>query len=310
MGKKCKISSKIDCGGVSPPDPVDTSCDFLAAVQAANPAVVVTCLEDKGKTETMECADQDGNVFSSTTGKQNALLSWVVSQCGDPVVNTSCDFLTDVQAANPSVVVTCVEDGGKTETLECADQDGNVFSQKTGKKKVLLNWVTKDCGEPQVDTSCDFLAAVQAANTNVVVTCIEDLGKTEHMECADQDGNLLSSSTGKKKNMINWVTSQCGENGGGGGGGGDSCNCEADVAHFLNVNCIGNNVFECTNSSGSTITFKATNPNKCAKVVKKSKCATAAQSEPNKNKNNKNKNNNKNSDDGDGGLRKKEEIKQ
>ena len=53
------------------------------------------------------------------------------------------------------------------------------------------------------------------------------------MQCVDQDGNVRSSSTGKKMNMVNWVTSQRGENGGGGEG--DSCNCEADVAHFLNI---------------------------------------------------------------------------
>ena len=86
--------------------------------------------------------------------------------------------------------------------------------------------------------------------------------------------------------MVNWVTSQRGENGGGGES--DSCNCEADVAHFLNINCIGNNFFECTSSSGSTISFKATNPNKFAKVVKKSKCVPAAQNKTNKNSNKKN----------------------
>ena len=85
------------------------------------------------------------------------------------------------------------------------------------------------------------------------------------MQCVDQDGKVRSSSTGKKMNMVNWVTSQRGENGGGGEG--DSCNCEADVAHFLNINCIGNNFFECTSSSGSTISFKATHRDN---VVRKS----------------------------------------
>ena len=358
MGKKCKINAKIDCGGAPP---VDTSCDFLAAVQAANPAVVVTCVEDKGKTETMECADQDGNVFSSTTGKESALLTWVTTQCGDPVVDQSCDFLAAVQAANPSVVVTCVEDKGKTETMECADQDGNVFSSSTGKQAFLLTWVTTQCGDPVVDQSCDYLAEVQAANNGVIVNCVEDLGKQEHMECTDQDGNVLSSSTGKKKNLLtwvascgdngggggggdptcdsladvqaantnvvvtciedlgkketlqcadtdgnvlststgkkknllNWVKSDCGENGGGGGGGQATCNCESEVSDFKDITCVATNTYECTDNGGNTISFTTPKAKKCGKYVSNANCASASQKEPNKNKNNNKKKNNK-----------------
>ena len=294
MGKNCKISNKIDCGGTPP---VDTSCDYLIAVQAANPAVVVTCLEDKGKTETMECADQDGNVFSSSTGKQAALITWVTSDCGDPVVDQSCDFLANVQAANTNVIVTCVEDLGKQEHMECSDQDGNLLSSSTGKQKNLLKWVQSECGNNGGgggggDPTCDYLAEVQAANTNVVVSCIEDLGKKETLQCADNDGQVLSTSTGKKKNLLNWVESECGENGGGGGGEA-TCNCQSEVSDFKDIACVATNTYECTDNSGSTISFTTPKAKKCNKYVSNANCASASQKEPNKNNNNKNKNNKK-----------------
>ena len=237
MGKKCKISSKIDCGGTPTEPPPDTDCDFLASVQAANTNVVVTCLNDNGKTEEMQCADQDGNVLSTFEGKSKKLLKWVVSS-------------------------------------ECSTGGGG--------------------GGGGGEDTCDFLDAVQAANTDVVVACIADNGKTEEMSCSDQDGNLLSTFTGKQKKLLKWVVSSDCSTGGGGGGGTPTCICEDDVSNFLDIQCISDNTWSCTNTSGGTTTFSISKAKKCAKTAGKQDCASRVQKEQNNNKNNNNKNNNKN----------------
>ena len=219
MGKKCKISAKIDCGGVAPPD---TSCDFLAEVQAANPDAIVTCVEDLGKQEHMQCEDADGNVLSTSTGKKKNLLNWVVDSCGGNGgggggENTDCDHLADVQAANPDVVVTCIADNGKKEEMSCADQDGNVLSTFEGKSKKLLSWV---------------------------------------------------------------VSSDCST---GGGGGNPTCFCETETANFVDIQCIATNTWSCTDTNGMTIQFDTPKAKKCNKVASKSTCARNAKKEANKN---------------------------
>jgi len=226
MGKKCKISAKIDCGGVAPPD---TSCDFLAEVQAANPDAIVTCVEDLGKQEHMQCEDADGNVLSTSTGKKKVLLKWVVASCGG--------------------------NGGG--------------------------------GGGGGNTDCNFLANVQAANPDVVVTCIADNGKIEHMSCADQDGNVLSTFEGKSKKLMKWVvSSECSTGGGGGGGGGGgnpTCFCETETANFVDIQCIATNTWSCTDTNGMTIQFDTPKAKKCNKVASKSTCARNAKKEANKN---------------------------
>jgi len=296
MSKKCKIAARLDCGGEPEPD---TDCDLLDIVQAANTNVVITCIEDKGKQEEMSCADQDGNLLSTFTGSKKTLVKWVTGgACGsgdDDEEDTDCDLLATVQAANTNVVVTCVADNGKKEEMSCADQDGNTLSTFEGNKKSLIKWVTGGaCGsgdDDEEDTDCDLLAIVQAANTNVVVTCIVDNGKKEEMSCADQDGNTLSTFEGSKKALVKWVT-------GGACGSGDdddgevSCACETETSGFAGITCIGKDQYECQNQSGQTITFKV-NAKKCKKVAKKTKCQQGAGNKnKNDNKNNSNKNNN------------------
>merc|ERR1712141_47114 len=95
--------------------------------------------------------------------------------------------------------------------------------------------------------------------------------------------------TGKSKQLKPWATSAaCGADSGGGNG---SCSCDSETANFADIACIGVNEYSCTNSSGSTITFKA---KKCKKLSGKKApdCAISGAAQKNQNIN-KNKNKNK-----------------
>ena len=116
--------------------------------------------------------------------------------------------------ANPDVVINCVSKEGKSETLACFDHTGNKMSQSTGSEKKLIKWVkSKKC---QISTECKSIEKVQRKNTDVEVICVNDLGKTKVMSCVGKDGTVLSTKSGKVKDLIKWVQSS-------------KCNPEDDV---------------------------------------------------------------------------------
>ena len=48
--------------------------------------------------------------------------------------------------ANADVVIHCVSNEGKSETMSCSDQNGNKMSQSTESEKKLIEWAkSKKC---------------------------------------------------------------------------------------------------------------------------------------------------------------------
>ena len=89
--------------------------------------------------------------------------------------------------------------------MSCSDQTGSVISQFTGTEKKLIKWAkSKKC---QTSTECKSLSKIQAKNKDVKVICVNDMGKTKVMSCADQNGTILSTKTGKMKDLIIWIQS-------------------------------------------------------------------------------------------------------
>merc|ERR1711935_994441 len=244
----------VDCGTACPAETVAS----LNIKNAPTGEAVATCTSagaatGKNSEWTLHCdANQNGIVDEGETVQENSLMSKkckikATIDCGGVAPpDTSCDFLSAVQAANTDAIVSCVGGGGG-------------------------------------DTDCDFLANVQAANSDVVVSCITDNGKTEEMQCADQDGNVLSTFEGKSTKLLKWVVSAECSTGGGGGGGDPSCFCETETANFVDIQCIATNTWSCTDTNNETIEFVTKKANKCAKVANKSNCAKNANKSANKN---------------------------
>ena len=92
--------------------------------------------------------------------------------------------------------------------MSCSDQAGNEMSQFTGNGKKLIKWAKSE--KCQVSTECKSIDKIQAKNKEVKVICVNDMGKTKMMSCADKDGTILSTKSGKIKDLIKWVQSnQC-----------------------------------------------------------------------------------------------------
>merc|ERR1712139_749264 len=119
--------------------------------------------------------------------------------------------------------------------------------------------------------------------------CIASAKKSQTVKCTFEGGE--DTMTGKSKQLKPWAASAaCGASDDGGGT--SSCSCDSETATFLNIQCIGENQYTCTDNNGNTLTFKA---KKCKKLTGKKgpKCAIsgAAQKEQNnKNKKKKKKN--------------------
>ena len=89
--------------------------------------------------------------------------------------------------------------------MTCSDQAGNIMSQFTGKKQKLIKWAkSQKC---KISTECKSIEKVQAKNKDIKVICVNDMGKTKVMSCADEDGNILSTKSGKVKDLMKWVQS-------------------------------------------------------------------------------------------------------
>ena len=59
-------------------------------MQEINQDVTIKCILDTGELETLACIDEKGNELSRETGKQQKLMSWVVSvSCELAVTSTS-----------------------------------------------------------------------------------------------------------------------------------------------------------------------------------------------------------------------------
>ena len=89
--------------------------------------------------------------------------------------------------------------------MSCSDQSGNELSQYTGKKQKLIKWAkSKKC---QISIECKSIEKVQAKNKEIKVICVNDMGKTKVMSCADKNGTILSTKSGKVKDLMKWVQS-------------------------------------------------------------------------------------------------------
>ena len=96
-------------------------------------------------------------------------------------------------------------------------------------------------GDPRPE--CSTLSSAQSANPSASFSCVASSGKQETLSCTVN--GVTNTFTGKKKKVISWATSSsCSSSSGGsssGGsnqstsGGSSSCNCQAEVANFLNI---------------------------------------------------------------------------
>ena len=96
-------------------------------------------------------------------------------------------------------------------------------------------------GDPR--PQCSTLSSAQSANPNASFSCIASSGKQETLSCTVN--GVTNTFTGKKKKVISWATSSsCSASSGGSSSGGSSgtssggsgsCNCQAEVANFLNI---------------------------------------------------------------------------
>ena len=99
----------------------------------------------------------------------------------------------------------CIAKDSNFETLACYDKAERELSRLTGKKKKLTSWIkSKKC---QIKDKCTSIEKVQSKNKNVQVKCVSDDGKVKTMSCSDGNGNILSTKTGKIKELIKWVKS-------------------------------------------------------------------------------------------------------
>ena len=90
--------------------------------------------------------------------------------------------------------------------MSCSDKDGNKISQTTGTESKLIHWAINYC---RVSTRCKAIEKIQSKNKNVKVGCIsyDYRHKTQMMSCLDKNDNLLSTKSGKVKDLMKWVKS-------------------------------------------------------------------------------------------------------
>ena len=96
-------------------------------------------------------------------------------------------------------------------------------------------------GDPRPE--CSTLSSAQSANPSASFSCVASSGKQETLSCTVN--GVTNTFTGKKKKVISWATSSsCSSSSGGSSSGGSnastsvgsaSCNCQAEVANFLNI---------------------------------------------------------------------------
>ena len=114
-------------------------------------------------------------------------------------VNLSSKALNNI---NSESVLKCIKKDGKQETISCGDSAGAHMSTTTGKLQKLEKWVaSKKC---QIKTVCKKHDQIQAKNPEVMVKCINDMGKIKSMSCS-KDGKVLSTHFGKVKDLMKWV---------------------------------------------------------------------------------------------------------
>ena len=88
--------------------------------------------------------------------------------------------------------------------MSCSDKAGNKISQYTGIESKLIQWASNNC---QVSTDCKAIDKIQSKNKDLKVICINYGRKTQVMSCIDKDGTILSTKTGKVKDLVKWVQS-------------------------------------------------------------------------------------------------------
>ena len=116
-------------------------------------------------------------------------------------------------------------------------------------------------GDPR--PQCSTLASAQSANPNASFSCVASSGKQETLSCTVN--GVTNTFTGKKKKIVSWATSSSctsfvggasfGSSTGTSSGGSPTCNCQAEVANFLNirVNMIQIFIINCIKESGIII---------------------------------------------------------
>ena len=90
--------------------------------------------------------------------------------------------------------------------MSCSDKSGNKISQTTGTESKLIHWAINYC---QVSNRCKAVDKIQSKNKDVKLGCISYnfLHKTQMMSCLDKNENLLSTKSGKVKDLMKWVKS-------------------------------------------------------------------------------------------------------
>ena len=88
--------------------------------------------------------------------------------------------------------------------MSCSDKDANKISRTTGTESKLIQWASDYC---QVSTKCKAIDKIQSKNRDVKLGCISYnfLHKTQMVSCLDKNTNILSTKSGKVKELINWV---------------------------------------------------------------------------------------------------------
>ena len=91
--------------------------------------------------------------------------------------------------------------------MSCSNKSGNKISQTTGTESKLIHWAINYC---QVSNRCKAVDKIQSKNKDVKVGCIyyNFWEKTQIMSCLDKNDNLLSTKSGKVKDLMKWVKSK------------------------------------------------------------------------------------------------------
>ena len=89
--------------------------------------------------------------------------------------------------------------------MSCSDKAGNKISQYTGIESKLIQWASNNC---QTSTECKAIDKIQSKNKDVKVICIKNFRNIQVMSCLDKNGTILSTKTGKVKDLVKWVQSK------------------------------------------------------------------------------------------------------
>ena len=115
--------------------------------------------------------------------------------------------LPELRPYSTKVEVLCVEGAVKDKTnIACYYNDKRLSTTTFSTTDSLIEWIKSE--KCQISTECKSIKKVQAKNKDVKVICLNDMGKTKEMSCVDKDGTILSTKSGKMKDLFKWVQSK------------------------------------------------------------------------------------------------------